>query len=329
MPPSEQATNSQPEASPEARVEASLFKSFGGEDPPPAQPAKPRGADGKFAPQGQQEAKEEVPAEAEGQEAEAPEQEASQAQPEEVEVEIEGETYIVPKKISDRFIQHADYTRKTQDIAEMRRALSAEREAVSIEKGFQNAVAEESTQLALINAQLAAYSKVDWSTLETEQLIRTRAQLDQLKESKAAIEATIKAKREDFDSKINGALKEALSAGEKYIVQHIKSYDEKTKKAIFEYGLAEGYTRQELERVIDPRVVVSLWKAKQWDELQASKPGFTNRAASRAPVLRPGARQTQPSKVTQLLGNAKKAATPNAKKQAFEDYFAERLSGRK
>lgn len=257
----------------------------------------------------------------EGQE---PAQEA-QTQPEEVEVEIDGEKYIVPKKISDRFIHHADYTRKTQDVAEMRRALSAEKEAVQLERAFDKAVETERKQLALIDSQIEQYKKLNWLELEPQQALQARAQYDQLKEMRADMDSSISAKRKDFDGKIKQASEEAIQAGNKYIEQKIKGFDETQKKEIFSYGLNEGYTRDELDRIVDPRIVVTLWKAKQWDSLQASKGQVLNKAAQAAPVIKPGSTQRGPTRVQQLTKNFQQAKGQQAKRLAAEDYFAERM----
>ena len=285
------------------------------------------GGDDTEAPKKEAAQAEEQQAEAQApSEGQAPAQEG-EAQPEEVEVEIEGEKYLVPKKISDRFIQHADYTRKTQDVAEMRRALSAEREAVGLEKAFDQAVVNERRQLALMDSQLEQFKKLDWSSLETEQLLKARAQFDQLKDMRAELDQTIAAKRKEFDEKIKTASNEAIQAGQKYIEQHVKDFDEAKKQQLFAYGLSEGYTRDELDRIVDPRIVVSLWKAKQYDDLVRSKPEVLKRAAQAAPVIRPGSTQRQPSRVQQLKQAVQSAKTPQAKKQAVEDYFAAKFGG--
>jgi hypothetical protein len=327
---SEQATNS-PQPSAEERVSESLFKTFGGDEPQNG--TKPRDPSGKFVRQGQPDQPQapqgeaEDAAQAEAQGTEQPGQEPAQQQSEEVEVEIEGEKYVVPKKISDRFIQHADYTRKTQDLAEMRRVLSAEREAANLERAFSQSTAQERDHLALLDAQIAQYKHVNWAQLETQDLLRTRAQLDQLKEARAEVENTIKAKRGQFDEKIKSVTQEAMSAGLKYIQQHIKGYDKKIQDQLHEYGRSEGYTQEELGRIIDPRIVVSLWKASQWDALQASKPGITNRAQQAAPTVRPGATQQRPNRIQQLNQAVQKASTPKGKQQAAEEYLAARLGG--
>lgn len=322
----EQATNSDPNA----RIEESLTKMFSGDEPTPPASSKPRDPEsGKFVRTGAQEPAEalepgtEPQGEAEGQE---PAQDA-QPQSEEVEVEIEGEKYLVPRKISDRFIQHADYTRKTQDIAELRRGLSAEREVLNIERAFAQTTAQERDHLTLLDAQIAQFKHVDWAKLETQDLLRTRAQLDQLKEARAEMAKAIEAKRAEFDNKIKSVTEEAKAAGLKYITQHIKGFDEKVQQALHEYGRAEGYTNEELSKIIDPRIVVTLWKASQWDALKASQPGITKRAANAAPVVRPGATQKAVSRVQSLNKQFAEAKTSKDKAAVAEEYFAHRLGG--
>lgn len=311
-------------------LESGFFKAFGGVEetaPPAAQKVMARGQDGKFQSVQVQNEEVEEPAQAEAQETEPQGQEPAPQQSEEVEVEIEGEKYIVPKKISDRFIQHADYTRKTQDLAELRRATSAEREAFAQERAFEQSVMQERQQLALVEMQLQQFQNADWQRMDTEQLLRTRAQLDQLKEAKGVLEGSIKSKRGQFDQHIQKVTEEALQAGRKFVEQRIKGWGEEQQRALFEYGMQEGYLKEELSKITDPRIVVSLWKAQQWDNLQRANPGVMKKAASAAPVVRPGVTTKQPSRVTQLSQAIKTAKTPQARKAAAEDYFAARLGG--
>lgn len=306
---SEQAANSHDEAV------ANIEKMFGGgEDTAEEQVETPPETEGE-------------PAEAETQEAEGAEQEETPSQPEEVEVEIDGERYLVPKKISDRFIQHADYTRKTQDVAELRRSLSAEREAAVVEKAFSDAVAAERKQLDIFDAQLAQFKAVDWNALDTEQIVRLGRQRDQLREAKDELEGQIKAKRADFDGKLKALGQQAIEAGQKYVEQKIKGFDDGQKKELFAYGLNEGYTRDELDRLVDPRIIVTLWKARQWDSLQASKPELTKKAANAAPVVRPGATKQGPNRIQQLDKRFKETKSAPGKKQAAEDYFTAKFGG--
>src|SRR3954462_9621136 len=46
------------------------------------------------------------------------------------EIEHEGRKYLVPKSLKPLLLMQADYTRKTQEVAEQRRAVQAERQAL-------------------------------------------------------------------------------------------------------------------------------------------------------------------------------------------------------
>src|SRR5437868_9942337 len=59
------------------------------------------------------------------------ESDAAGEEPEESdEIEHEGRKYQVPKALKPLLLMQADYTRKTQEVAEQRRAVQAERQAL-------------------------------------------------------------------------------------------------------------------------------------------------------------------------------------------------------
>ena len=51
-------------------------------------------------------------------------------EPETVEIELDGKKYTVPADLKDSFLMQSDYTRKTQEIAAERKALSEAKERV-------------------------------------------------------------------------------------------------------------------------------------------------------------------------------------------------------
>lgn len=277
--------------------------------------------------EGQQPEGEQPEGQVEGAEAQDEGEEKSPAQPEEVEVEIEGERYRVPKKISDRFIQHADYTRKTMDLAELRRGMVAERTAFAQEQAFAQEVTTERRQLALYDAQIESYRRVDWSAMETGDLMKARAQLDQLKDARAELDGVIQSKRKGFESKVQQSLHESLDAGQKYVAQRINGYNDSVKQGILRHAISDGYTPEEINLVRDPRLVVTLWKASQWDALQASKPGVMKRTAQSAPVVKPGAsnNQTQKTGDAQYRKDLASAKTPQAKSKVIQARLAEKV----
>src|SRR5688500_2430522 len=79
------------------------------------------------------------------------------------EIEHEGATYQVPKALKGAFLMQADYTRKTQEVAALRKEVEAERAA------FREAGEEEigaRARLVSLDDQIARFAKVDWDALE-------------------------------------------------------------------------------------------------------------------------------------------------------------------
>ncbi|TFH47468.1 MAG: hypothetical protein E4H01_08310 [Lysobacterales bacterium] len=179
----------------------------------------------------------------------------------------------------------------------------------------------------MLDSQIGEYKRLDWSQLGTEDLLRARAQFDQLKDQRAEIDKSIQAKREQFQGQVQNATREVLAAGAKYIAQRVPGFNTEVQQELMQYGVTDGYLQDELSRITDPRFIVTLHKAMQWDRLQASAPGVRNKAARAAPVVRPGASIKQPSRVQALSQNFKKATTPQTKKAAAEDYFTARFGG--
>lgn len=297
---SDQAPVESPQTSVEERIEGMFTRGVG---QPETEPAA------------------EQPAEVEPQEVEPAEQEPTQQEPEVAEVEIDGETYQVPTKIKDRFIHHADYTRKTQELAEARRVVAASEQQFKLQSAFQQSVGDEVAQVKAIESQLAQYAKLDWQAMDTDQLVRTKHQLDQLKDAKAEIEKSLQAKHGEFQQKVQQARQQAIESGRKYVEQRIKGFNDKTAQEIVAFGQAEGYTPEELQGSTDPRFVVTLWKAQQWDKLQSAKPGIQNKASQAAPVIKPGAAQKPMSQKQVLSKVMRESKDPKTKARATEAYL--------
>lgn len=273
----------------------------------------------------------EAGAQAEAQER-VPEGEGTQAQPKEkeVEVEIDGERYLVPEKLSHRLIQHADYSRKTQDFAELRRVTSAERETYAIERHFEEEIKPERREIAFIEAQLDQAKAINWTGMDAQQLMQTRAQLDAMKDRKIDLEAQIGKKRQQFDGRLAALREESLAAGARYIESHIKQFDPAKRRMLYTYGIREGYTQHEMENLADPRLVVTLWKASQWDQLQASKPAVTKRAAAAGPVNKPGAgnrNQQNPNADAQYRKALSSAKDSTEKSHVIQKRLEDKLFG--
>lgn len=84
----------------------------------------------------------------------------TQTEEETDELEYEGKKYRVPKALKPGWMMQADYTRKTQEVAEQRKALDAQRAQHSQTDGE---IFEARAAIVALDKQLAQYKGVNWT----------------------------------------------------------------------------------------------------------------------------------------------------------------------
>lgn len=236
------------------------------------------------------------------------------------EVEWDGEKYQVPQKLKEAIIHASDYTKKTQAIAQERKAMDVERQSIraaQIDRDFMSAVADELKQLHEVDATIAQYGRLDWQSLPTDDIIRHRMALDQQKDKRQGIVSQIEGKRGEFAQKQDVAKRELIAKGDEYLRSAIPAWGEAEAKEVRDYALKQGYTAEELENVYNPRYVHTLWQAKQYAKLQAqakSKPVT-------APTVKTTAVQTQNKAKAERLNYfkaIKNETDPNERRKIVE-----------
>src|SRR3954468_4841262 len=81
--------------------------------------------------------------------------------PELVEVVYDGKGYQLPAELKDALLRQADYTRKTQDVAQARKALEAERAAHLEGAALTRAHIQDAARVVALNDQLTQFAQVD------------------------------------------------------------------------------------------------------------------------------------------------------------------------
>lgn len=258
-----------PAPSPEERV-AAAFSNFMGfeEKAPPKGQAQQAQPDQSEQPEQSTESAEAAP------EGEAGNEPANEPTAEEFfEFEANGKKYQIPKELEPNFLQQKDYTQKTQAIAEQRKTyetLAEQARIANMRAEFEQGIAQELQQLQAFDAVLSQQSQRDWGSMSTDEIIKTKIQLDQWKEQRDALKQQLEGKYREFSQKRDEAIKGLRTKANETAASRIPGWNDATQKAVREHALTEGYTEAELEQAgLDPRHWVTLWKAQQFDQLKA------------------------------------------------------------
>lgn len=169
------------------------------------------------------------------------------------EIELEGKKYKVPKQLIQERMLQADYTRKTQELAEQRKAAETERtrQAESFE-----ALRTEHVRVHTLESQIAAYQNVDWQTALAADPDNARIALDQYR----ALQITLEdAKRElstkeqqRLDSQRQAAAK-AIEETDRVLSREIKGWSPQLARELVTLAGEYGVTQDDLLSNPNPR----------------------------------------------------------------------------
>lgn len=238
---------------------------------------------------------------------EQPEQEAEQAEPdqevaegeaeddeagdpdEEPTIEIDtadGKKKLTASQIKENLMLKADYTRKTMAIADERKAVEAEKSEVSQLK--------QQLSEALQSWAVPTEQEPDW-----EQLARTKppqevlaAQAQWQKRQRQA-----QAAREQFLQLRQQQLAETVSREQEQLFTKVPEWRDPSKyteaaNTIAKTGQDYGFTLDELQGLVDHRMILVLKDAAAYRALQATKPA-EKKVTQTQPTLKPGAKTTK------------------------------------
>jgi hypothetical protein len=256
-----------------------------------------------------------APVEASAEEVEQPEQ------PEEtveagtlVDIEFDGKVLKGSPEIREAVMRHADYTKKTMELAEHRNLFQKEREIADEHAAFSKSIESESQELAQIDAQLAQFKALPWDEFDMQQSFKAKHAQDLLKERKAELKQSVDAKRDEFKQQSEKSRKELFETANKYMLKAIPGWGKQAANEFVAAAEAVGFTRDEVGNFVDARAIHLAWKAAQWDKLQAAKPAVSKKVSEVPPVTKPGSQATTESTASkryqELRAQLKKTGDP-------------------
>jgi hypothetical protein len=204
----------------------------------------------------------------------------------------------------------ADYTKKTQEVAEARKMVESDRQRIDEASRLRDQYAE---RLGVIEQMLSQTDKAeDLSALKEndpigyavrvaeqsereKQLTAVRAERQKLAQSQQAEQGErLKAHLATEAAKLRDAIPD--------LSDDVKG--EVVKRDIRDFAKSIGFSDQELTQVYDSRAVLTLYKAMQYDKLVKGKTDATKKVSQAPRMLRPGtstpeARETETMKKMQ------------------------------
>ena len=227
-------------------------------------------------------------------------------QPQVFTVKVDGkEVEVTLDELQKGYSRTQDYTRKTQQIAEVRKQTEAELQAVRAER-------EQYAQLlSALEAQVqqATQPNIDWDRLYQEdpiEWVRQRELMRENQEKNAAIQSEKKRLSELSQKEQMQQHQMLLQQEQEALMSAIPEWKDSKKAAaekamLVQFGQKVGFSPDELKNVVDHRAVVLLRKAALYDQMMSkrgqikpvtnngprpAKPGAAGRVSSNTEAMR-------------------------------------------
>ena len=275
---------------------------------------------------------------------EANESEAESDDESEVEQDDDGEeqeqpTYLVKAAGEEREVTlneliksyqlGTDYTKKSQAVAEERKVVEAERQAVQEAKQMRDTYAQ---RLEMIEQMLAPQQEENLDYLKETDPIGYSvkvAEMIQRDKQLAAVQAERgrihQQQEQDRQAQMQHVVAEEMQKLTAYIPEFTDpAKGEAIRNDIRAFAKQVGFSDNELAAVYDSRAVLTLYKAMQYDKLVASKPAITKKVNEAPKAIKSGVskpRDSNAEETRKLKARAKSSGSIRDAASVFERFL--------
>lgn len=183
-----------------------------------------------------------------------------QAEDDTEEIERDGVKYRIPKALKDDLLRQADYTRKTQEVAETRRALEMQAQSLTQQAQLAEATLEHRTNLRLVEQTLQQLESIDFNQYDQSDpqvaawVAQQSMRIVQYAQAKAQLEGAITRAEGETRAISERNAANAIAQAEAQLSREIEGWGVEYLSSLAAYASKEfGVSPQELrESVINP-----------------------------------------------------------------------------
>lgn len=198
-------------------------------------------------------------------------------------VEVDGIKGRVSRALKDGYLREADYRRKTQGIAETRKALNADRATFAEQAKSFESHAEKFADLRAVGREIAEWEKVDWDRYFADrpaEAARDHARYMGKRLERDQLAGELRQQHDKWQLEAQRETAKRIEEGRKEIAAKVPGWGADLEAKLQKYAVGEGFTASEWDGVSDHRAVNVLRKAYLYDQLMARQ----QKAASAPPA---------------------------------------------
>ena len=242
-------------------------------------------------------------------------------------VKVDGEEFEVTlDELRDGYQRQADYTRKSQSLAEQRKAYEANLQAVQNERQQYAEVLEQMSQNQ--NYELQRFENIDWKELKDEdpmEYMEKRLEYQEAKDKITQLNNERARVQQQSQQEFNEIVTQKVQQEAELLAKALPEYSEPgstLKTDLRNYALNLGFPANEIDSITDHRVVLVLHKAMLQDN--AAKGVKKVKVAPK--VVKSGTPQTKSQRVKKVAQVKRERLSKTGHARDAADVFLDLIS---
>ena len=224
---------------------------------------------------------------------------------EEDEIDVDGKKFVLPKSAAEKLkaerLMQADYTRKTQEVAEQRRAIEQQAQYNQQQAQFQQAYIAEVAKVTAIDEQLQKYAGInlgDYIDSDPVAVMKSQEEIRSLQMKRAEIVNNLTQRQQMQAMEQQQATARQLQQASEYLAREISGWSDQRSNELRAYAISLGIPEQSIGRLVleNPALAKAFDKANQFDKLVKDRTTKPKQDASTPP----------PTRITAKSGGAQK-----------------------
>ena len=219
-------------------------------------------------------------------------------------IKLDGEEHEVTlEELRNGYQRQADYTRKSQSLAEQRKTYEANLEAVQTERG------QYAEALELLSkgqeSVLDQFADIDWKNLKEEDPVEYMEKRIEFQDTKDRVQSLRREQsrvQEQQQEEMNQIISKKLEAESELLIKKLPEYSDPSSTVrddIRKYTLDMGFSPEDVDGITDHRVVLVLHKAMMADK--GSKSASIKKSKSVPKVVKAGTTTTKAHKAKKSI----------------------------
>lgn len=180
------------------------------------------------------------------------------------EIEHDGKSYKIPRPLKGALLMQADYTRKTQEVAEQRRQHDERVKAFESGQRIQSEHLSDFARVVAYSDAIAQFEKADWPQIRANnpQLYNDLwFQYQQTKESRDKAVLALQQKVAERNSIAQRESAKRVEEASAALARDINDWSPELAGKLNQFAVSLGFTPEEVGQVTDPRIVKLLHAA--------------------------------------------------------------------